>query len=240
MVELQWRKKRPEIKHVMAHPLPWETSKVDQQFDRKKFVQRLKRLQKEQRIKANQVYLTLGSQWVSVYKPVIPVWIKEHELRDWLYKNVIQKVTKEEVIFDYFSLENLSKNERKVMLFVVSKKLIDSLEEIFLQANLELMQVQFSTLSLFYWLQFTRQKLFYRYCTFRFTVSGVEIGWFRDGQLEGVKYLPLSLFSFCDQQVDLIQPNAESDGGLFEKDWRLWRTVFNQSSLGDGAMVPRK
>jgi hypothetical protein len=202
MVELQWRKKRPEIKHAIAYPLPWETSKKDQPFDQKKFVQWLKRLQREQRIKANQVYLTLGSQWVSVYKPSIPVRIKNQELKDWLHKNVIQKVTKEEVIFDYFPLENLSKTERKVMLFVVSKNLIDTLEEIFLWANLELMRVQFSTLSLFYWLQFVRQRFFYRYCTFRFTVNGVEIGWFRNGQLEGVKYLPISLFSFADQQID--------------------------------------
>jgi hypothetical protein len=207
MVELHKKRAKHIVQHVTSHPIPWETSHSEQIFDRDKFIWLLKKLQEEQHTSARMVRLVMDSQYISVYKQPVPARIKENEIRSWLEKNVIPKLTKEKVIFDYFSLRSKKRDQRKVMLFITTKKLIDSLEDIFAWAGLELASVQFSSLSLFEWLQYTRRDLPFAFSTFRFTANGVELSWFRDSQLEGMKYLSLPLISFCNQ------------GGYSYSDW---------------------
>ncbi|SFJ42027.1 hypothetical protein SAMN05421852_10949 [Thermoflavimicrobium dichotomicum] len=210
MIELHKRKTSPVVQHVITHSIPWETSGADHLLDREKFIWLLNRLKEEQHISARTVHLVMDSQFISVYKQPVPIRIKDHELRSWLKRNVVSKLTEKEVIFDFFPMRSDSLAERKVMLFMVSKEFIVSIEEILAWSGLELVAVHFSSLSLNDWLQFVRNDLPFHFCTFRFSTNGLELCWFRNGQLEGMKYLTFPLVSFCNRviypQSDLLEP----------------------------------
>ncbi|MBA4496148.1 pilus assembly protein PilM [Paenactinomyces guangxiensis] len=212
LVEVQSVRRKVRLNQVVAHPLPSVWSKDGEFIEKEELVQSVREALLGRRFATRKVHMAINSRHVLVQRERVPQ-LGKRRLRRWIKEKVIPELgfSDEEVVFDFILLDKHElEEERDLLLVAASKEYVDTLLKIIEWCGLEPVSLELSSLGLYRWLRFSTEKLSSQLITLHLSLTGVELSWFKDGDIQDITFLPLSMPSYRigpdHPQTDPLKP----------------------------------
>jgi type IV pilus assembly protein PilM len=212
LAEVYTAGRKVRLDQVVAHPLPSVWSKDGEFVEQEELVQSVREALLGRRFATRKVHLALSSRHVLIRRERVPI-MGRRRLRKWVKEKMIPNLNLpyEETVFDLIPLEKHElEKEQDVMLVIASKKYVETFVNIIEWCGLEPVSLDLSSLALYRWLQFSKERLSTRLLTLHLSVTGAELACFKDGDIQDAHFLPLSMPSFRigpdHPQTDPLKP----------------------------------
>ncbi|TCS96508.1 type IV pilus biogenesis protein PilM [Hazenella coriacea] len=197
LVEVSQKKKQIRVEQVVSHPLPSVWNRDGVFIEQEELTQSVKEALTGRRFSTRKVHVALNSRHVMIQHKQVPI-MKKRQLPRYLKEHILPtcNLPFTDPMLNYLCLEqDQIAGTQNLLLVMVSKSYIETLIKIIEQCGLQPVWIDLSSLSLFRWLSYvnSKQPMSTKLLTLNFSVTGVELSLFKDGDLQEVSYIPLQM-----------------------------------------------
>lgn len=210
LVEVSQKKKQIRVEQFVSHPLPSVWNRDGVFIEQEELTQSVKEALAGRSFSTRKVHVALNSRHVVIQHKQVPI-MKKRQLPRYLKEHVLPScdLPFSDPMLNYLCMEqDQVAGNQNLLLVMVSKNYIETLIQIIEQCGLEPIWIDLSSLALYRWLSYVslEQPLSTQLLTLHFSVNGVELSWFNNGDLQGVSFVPLQMSEYR-QGEDHPQPD---------------------------------